>query len=351
MRPLLALLLLPNALLLAQDYGVTHREKVMVSGEPRKFALFVPKDVKKGEILPMVVAVPGTDQAAFQEIGEWELDASKGRYCVLSIDCLTNTRNGWHPSEALAMQKDAEAVLLSIESAKKIAPIDETAVAITGWSGGSYLTLHVGIRHPEVFLGVCVRSVVFFKETGTIGKAERVTPNFDMPIFLCRGDLDVSRSAKETEQAAATLKETGFRNVTHRVVPKMAHESRRDVFLEWFTKLLKETEKARKTVKTLRKELAALRDERAAKGMKPGFCSKLQALLDQEKKAGVDAGGRPFLDEILVEAKKLWEEAATLAADGKAEEAMAIYRKIEDAYRPLEISKQAAQERAKLRTQ
>lgn len=350
MRALLCLLALPLARVAAQEYGETIRGKVDIDGEPRKYALFVPKDVKKGETLPLVVAVPGTDQAAFQEIGEWELDAYKNRFCVLSIDCVTNTSKGWHPSEAIPMDKDRRAVVESLAASRKSAPIDETAIVITGWSGGTYLTLFAGIRHPELFLAVCARSVVFFPEVGRIGKTERVTPNLDQPVFLCRGELDVSRSAKETENAANVLKEGGFRAVTFRVIPKMTHESKREVFLEWFLKLLKETEKARKSVKGIRKEVAALSED-LKKGLKAGFCTKLQAILDQEKKLGVDAGGKELLATVLVDAQKLWEVAATHEADGRTAEAAAAYKKIEETYRPLEIAKRAAQARAKLKTQ
>jgi len=61
MRPL-AVLLLVTAPLAAQgerSYGQTLRLKVEVGGVDRKVAVFIPDNVKKGEVMPLLVALPG----------------------------------------------------------------------------------------------------------------------------------------------------------------------------------------------------------------------------------------------------------------------------------------------------
>jgi len=59
MRLLAAMLLLATPLL-AQEYGDTLRLKIDVGGEERKVALFLPGNLRKGEVLPLLVALPDT---------------------------------------------------------------------------------------------------------------------------------------------------------------------------------------------------------------------------------------------------------------------------------------------------
>lgn len=332
----------------AQDYGTTHRLKVTAGGEPRKAAFFVPKDIKKNEALPLVVAVPGTEGLAYTELGQWEVPASKGRFCVLSVDVMTSRARGWLPSEQVEMKNDMEAIDNALVEARKIAPIDDTAIVITGFSGGTYLTLWMGARRPDTFLGICGRACVFFKEATKFTAAENIKPNLDVPVLLYRGDADVTRAAKETELAAQSFKEAGFRSVTYRVIPKMSHESKPEVFLEWFATLLKETQKGRTAVKKIRKEVETLRQEMTA-GIKAGFCGRVVALAGDEKRAGLKAGAQAFLDEVTARAKAAYDAAQALEGDGKIEEALAAYKAVEETYKPLEVAKEAAASRARLK--
>jgi predicted esterase len=351
MRRIALLLAFAAPLLAEEDYGRTYRIKVMVGGEPRKAGMFIPKAVKKNEILPLLVAIPDTKGKAFLEIGPWQQMAYERRFAVFSVDTKTGGSQGWHPSEQLEMQRDMEAVIEGLKIGEQKAReggviIDTSARVITGHSGGTYLTIWLGLRRPDLFLGICGRSCVFHKDTVEFGKFDRVKPNLNMPILLYRGELDHPLTKKQTELAKKTLDAAGYKNVQFRIIPKMIHESKPEVCMEWFLTLLKTTEKSRKETRKIAEELKRLRP--LVEAGKSGVYGKLSKLVERETKAGVDGGAATLLSQVLVAARKEWERAENLEAEYLLLEAADVYRRIQKKYNPLDISKKARTKRAKL---
>jgi predicted esterase len=353
MRPLAALLLL-SAPLLAQgerSYGQTLRLKIDVGGEERKIAFFIPDNVKKGESFPLLVALPDTQGKAMLEVGQWQQPAFQKRFCIFSVDIKTSGEQGWHPKEQLEMQRDAEAVtegmrVVREEAKAKGILLDDSATVLTGFSGGTYLTLWLGIRRPDLFLGVCGRCCVFHKETAEFSKFDKTEPNKAMPIFLYYGEVDNPRVKKETELAKTTLSAAGFTNVQLKVVAGMAHESKPEEFLDWYGKLLKETEKPRKEAMKIKVEVEKLRPDVVAG--KAGAYGKLAKIVEHEKKVGAKGGAADLLGEVLAEAKKKWDAAANLEADNRFQEAADAFGKVEKDYMPLDIAKEARDKRMKI---
>lgn len=351
MRRIALLLTLAATVLAEEDYGETVRIKITVGGEPRKAGMFIPKAVKKNEVLPLLVAIPDTKCKAFLEIGPWQQMAFERRFAVFSVDTKTGGQQGWHPSEQLEMQRDMEAVVEGLKIAEQKARergvvIDTSARVITGHSGGTYLTLWLGLRRPDLFLGICGRSCVFHKEAVEFGKFDTVKPNLKMPILLYRGELDHPLAKKQTEFAKKILDQAGYTNVTFRVIPKMQHESKPEVCLEWFLTLLKDTEKDRKEARKIAGELEKLRP--LVEAGKSGAYGKLAKLVAREEKAGVNGGAGALLDQVLAGARKEWERFENLAAEYELIEAAKLLKEIQKKYNPLDISKQARARRAKL---
>ncbi|MHC4819599.1 MAG: hypothetical protein ACYTF8_16265 [Planctomycetota bacterium] len=345
------LLALATAVLAQEDYGQTLRIKVTVGGEPRKAGLFLPKAVKKNEVLPLLVAIPDTKGKAFLEIGPWQQSAYERRFAVFSVDTKTGGQQGWHPSEQLEMQRDMEAVIEGLKVGEKRARekgviIDTSARVITGHSGGTYLTLWLGLRRPDLFLGICGRSCVFHKEAVDFGKFDTVKPNLNMPILLFRGELDHPLAKKQTELAKKTLDGAGYTNVKFRVIPKMIHESKPEVCTEWFLTLLKDTAKSRKEARKIAAELEKLQP--LVEAGKSGVYGKLVKLVAREEKAGVDGGAGALLAQVLAAARKEMERAENLEAEYLLIEAAKVLKEIQKKYNPLDISKQARAKRAKL---
>jgi predicted esterase len=351
MRKLAVLLALATATLAQEDYGETVRIKLTIAGESRKAAMFLPKAVKKNEVLPLLVAVPDTRCKAFLEIGQWQQMAYEQRFAVFSVDTKTGGQQGWHHSEQLEMQRDMEAVIKGLEVGEQKAKergilIDPSARVITGHSGGTYLTIWLGLRRPDLFLGVCGRSCVFHKEAVEFGEFDRVKPDLNMPIFLYRGELDHPISKKQTELAKKTLDAAGYKKVDFRIIPQMVHESKPEVCAEWFLTLLRNTEKSRKETRKITAELEKLRP--LVEAGKSGVYSKLLKLVAREEKAGVNGGAGALMDQVLAAARKEWERAENLEADYQLIEAAKIYKGIQKKYGPLDISKRARTKRAKL---
>jgi TolA-binding protein len=179
------------------------------------------------------------------------------------------------------------------------------------------------------------------------GKLEDVTPNLDMPIFLYRGNLDASRAKKDNETLKAELAEGGWHRVESREIEGMQHESKPDVCVEWFVKLLKSTAKGRKEAHRIADELEKLRPD--VEAAKPGAYAKLQRLAERERKSGFAAGAVKLISGVLAKAKKEWEAAELLRLNNDLMAADEAFKKIEADYRGLDISKNAREHRAKMR--
>jgi len=351
---IVALLALSGALMAQDDtrsYGETYRLKVDIAGEDRKAALFVPQGVKRNESLPLLVAIPDTRGKAMLEIGQWQQYGLEHRFAVFSVDIITSGEKGWHPSEQLEMSRDMEAVTLGLQAALEKAAevgveIDTSANVITGHSGGTYLTLWLGLRRPDLFIGVCGRSCVFFKETVEFGKLDTVPRNYDMPIFVYRGELDHPRVSKETELAKKTIQDAGFKRVEYAIIPKAEHASNPEPFLEWYLKLLKSTAKGRAEAHRIRKDLVKVK-ESIEKG-RAGSYGKLAALAAKEKKAGFAAGAIEMLDEVEKKARAEFAEAENFEADRAYEKALEAFKNLEKTYQGLPISKEARARRSAL---
>jgi predicted esterase len=343
-RLLLALLAASTAAL-AQNDAETIRFKVAVAGENRKGGLLLPKGLRKNEILPLVVAIPDTEGASFKEIDQWAVFANKHRFAVVSIDC--ETPKGWSVSEQMLMQRDMEGVAGAVEEARRRAPIDDTAIVIHGHLGGCYLAYSMGIRRPDLFLGVAVNSCVFYPDMKP-KEAELASMNLRQPILVAHGELDTPRVIKETQLMHAALKDAGFARVTFQTVPKASNVPNLETsFVPWFVKLLEETEKSRKMVRKGRDALARIKSDLEAGG-KPGALKELAALAEQERASGARFGAAELLAPILAKAEATIHRAKTLEGAGSFAEAAEAFREVAERYPGLAAATEAAKERQRI---
>lgn len=341
------ILLLFAAVAWAQDEAETHRFKEPAHN--RKCGMLVPPKLRKKETVPLLLALPDTAGLGSLELDRWRHEAMLNRWAVLSLDIMTSRKRGWHPKEQLEMQEDMEATLAALEEAMKRAPIDKTAIILRGHSGGTYLTLWLGLRRPDLFLGICGDGVVFFKEAIPVDdKYEKVKPDLDLPILLYRGELDNTRARKGTEQARDQLKKAGYKNVTYKTVPKLGHLPDVKTFVTWAKELLKSTKKQRQAVRKLLIEADKIRAQ-LAKGTSRSVYSKLAKLVQQEAKAGVSVGGAELVAEVSKRALTLMQQAKTMEAGGRMVEAAEVYADVDNTYFPLPVGKAARAEKKRLK--
>ncbi len=316
-RTILLSILLLAAAANAQEYGVSKRLKIRIGGTNRKLVLFLPKGVKKSESLPLLVAVPDTRGQSYYEVGQWAQQAFEHRFAIFSVDIKSSGMQGWSPRDQLVMARDIEAVVdgmkMGIEWAEKNgARIDRSAIVVTGHSGGTYLALWLGLRRPDLFLAVSGRSCVFHKETVEFGKLDR-KPDFNQRIFIYRGELDHPRAIEQTDTAHRALLKAGYKNVKYEVVEKMTHESKPDVFLEWFYAVLKETSRGRADARRIANELVKVTEAIGKK--RAGAYGKLQKLVVREKKAGFSGGAATLMAEVMKVANKRYRDAEDAEAN------------------------------------
>lgn len=350
-RSILLSILLLAAAADAQEYGVTKRMKITIGGSNRKLVFFLPRNLKKNESLPLLVAVPDTRGQSYYEVGQWSQQAFDHRFAIFSVDIKSSGMEGWSPRDQLVMARDIEAVVdgmkMGIEWAEKNgARIDRSAIVITGHSGGTYLALWLGLRRPDLFLAVSGRSCVFHKETVEFGKLD-VKPDFNQRLFIFRGELDHPRAIEQTDMAHRTLLKAGYRNVKYEVVEKMTHESKPAVFLEWFYAVLKETSRGRAEARRIAKELVKVME--AIRKKRAGAYGKLQKLVVRENKAGFSAGATTQMAKVLKVANKRYRDAEDAEANHDFAGALTTLKSIERAYSGLAIAKKARKFASRIR--
>lgn len=337
----------------AQDasYGETYRLKVDVDGTPRKVGFFVPKNIGKRDMRPLVVALPDGANArgkAFRETGQFEQMAYEHRFAIVSVDITSSSMEGWHPNDAVAMERDTEAILSAVKAAKEKAKelgfsIDPTATAIRGHSGACFAALHVGVRNPDVFWVIALNGVPkWYPEFLKMDSK----PDPQQWIHVYSGASDNGRVKRETKTTVEKLKEAGYPQITVETIKGMKHEPKPEIFVQWYAISLKRTAKGRKEAGKIAGEAEKLKTD-LEKG-KGGVIRKIAKLAEKEKKAGFGTAAQELLAGLEKEAAAAFAKAEDEAANHNVIEAAAALRDIEKKYAGLAIAKQAKSMRSKI---
>lgn len=333
------------------SYGQTHRLRVSVEGTKRKVGFFVPKGLRKRAVVPLVIALPdgsGASGKAFKELGQFERMAFEGRFAVLSVDITTSSSEGWHPKDAIAMERDAEAVLAALDAAKKRAAelgfsIDPSAIAVRGHSGACYLAIWIGTRRPDLFFVIALNGVPKWFPDFLAFEGEKDTKQ---RIHIYRGERDHVRVRRETDKTIEELKKAGYTRIETDDIKGMAHETKPEVFVKWYSALLKKTAKPRKDAAKIAVEVGKL--EEALKAGKPGTFGKIVKLTEKEKKAGFGSTAATLLAACNKQAETALKAIEDQAAENKLIEAAAAYKAFTKKYNGLATAKTAKTLRSKL---
>ena len=333
------------------NYGQTHRLRIQVEGSRRKVGFFVPKGLKKRAVIPVLIALPDGFNAsgkAFKELGQFERMAFEGRFGVLSVDITTSDQDGWHPKDAIAMERDVEAVVSALDAAKKKAAelgfgIDPSAIVVRGHSGACNLAIWVGIRRPDLFFAVGLNGVPQWRPEFLEFESAK---NTRQRIHIYRGERDGAQVRRGTDKTIEALKKAGYTRVESEVVKGMAHESKPEVFVKWYSKLLKSTAKPRKDAAKIAAEAAKL--DEARKAGKPGTYGKIVKLVEKEKKAGFGSSATTLLALCNKNAEEALKKVEDMAADHQLIEAATAFKAVSKKYNGLAVAKTAKSMRSKL---
>ncbi|MEW6730470.1 MAG: alpha/beta hydrolase-fold protein [Acidobacteriota bacterium] len=184
--------------------------------------------------LPMLIALHGETESAFGMIDIMRviaerhslvLVAPQGKYFIGDGHYQWGRRN---EAEALVMQ--------AIEQAKGKYSIDPNRIYLMGFSQGGYLSLTLGLSHPEIFAGAIAFSGRYLHSlvTATLEKAR----NRKFRVFIGNGEresphiLNNNNEAKQLlEQAGLTVNLKIFAETGHAYPPNATQEI--DEAVQW----------------------------------------------------------------------------------------------------------------------
>lgn len=137
---------------------------------PRRYRLFRPAGVKRGEALPLVVMLHGClqDATAFAASTRMNAIATRERFLVLYPEQgrLANPRRCWNWFDTAngRAAREADSILLAIDQVCRTQPADRACVALAGMSAGASMAALLVTRHPDRFVALVMHSGI---PTGT----------------------------------------------------------------------------------------------------------------------------------------------------------------------------------------
>ena len=132
----------------------------------RRFRLFRPADVRSSDRLPLLVMLHGCGQnaAAFARSTRMDRLAARERFLVLypEQDLAANPQGCWNWYDTRSHRAEAEAatLLMAIDQACLLYPVDRDAVAVAGLSAGASMAALLAVRWPERFCAVAMHAGV-----------------------------------------------------------------------------------------------------------------------------------------------------------------------------------------------
>ena len=132
----------------------------------RRFRLFRPADVRSSDRLPRLVMLHGCGQnaAAFARSTRMDRLAARERFLVLypEQDLAANPQGCWNWYDTRSHRAEAEAatLLVAIDQACLLYPVDRDAVAVAGLSAGASMAALLAVRWPERFCAVAMHAGV-----------------------------------------------------------------------------------------------------------------------------------------------------------------------------------------------
>jgi hypothetical protein len=206
-------------------------ERDPVSG--RGYWLFVPRNYDPARAVPLIVTCHGSPpfDVANHHIREWK-KLGEDNECIVLAPELGGT-DGIIGNGPVAAMKDNESAILSLISMVGYRyNIDAANIMITGFSGGGFPTYWVGLRNPDVFSVVVLRSCDFceynldgwFSPDGAGRQA----------VKIYWGEHDPLPIKVQSQSGMSYLSNRNFNVAPEDVIPGIGHERRPDVAMDFF---------------------------------------------------------------------------------------------------------------------
>jgi poly(hydroxyalkanoate) depolymerase family esterase len=191
----------------------------------RRYRLYLPPGLRKGQRVPLLMMLHGCQQDAdgFAALTRMNRLAAKQGFAVLypEQDRLSNPQGCWNWYGTRSHRADAEAatLLLALDQVQRLHPVDGARVAVAGLSAGASMAALLAVRAPGRFVAVAMHSGVppgsadspWSALRAMSGHATPATPDEPSavsaqwpPLLVLHGTLDGVVS-QHNGMAAATL--------------------------------------------------------------------------------------------------------------------------------------------------
>ncbi len=130
----------------------------------RRYRLFKPSDMRRGERLPLLVMLHGCgqDAEALAVGSHMNRVATQERFLVLypEQERLANAQRcwNWHETRSGRAQIEADSINATIDHICRTQPVDPDRIALAGLSAGAGMAALLATRHPERFRAVAMHS-------------------------------------------------------------------------------------------------------------------------------------------------------------------------------------------------
>jgi len=187
-----------------------------IDGSLQPFSVYVPEFYNGEEALPLYVTLHGsgvdetqTMKYVAQSLLDFRMRGKAGRFIILAPR--GRGLSDWYLGDS------GEDVMECIEHVKALYNVDETRIMLDGFSMGGYGAWRLGLRFPEVFKAVVVRSGAVSAPPVLRGDniTELMRPGISNSYFVLHGAKDNAVPVVHARRAVQKMEETG---IDHRYV-------------------------------------------------------------------------------------------------------------------------------------
>lgn len=171
----------------------------------RRFRLYRPPDLQRGERLPLLVMLHGCGQDApsFAKSTRMNSLAARERFLVLypEQDRLANPQGCWNWFDKASGRAEGEAslVMKAIDQVCLLHPVDPGRVAVAGLSAGASLAALLAMMYPARFQAVVMHSGI---APGAPKASASAKAAGQPPLLVIHGDADLLVASKHGLAAA-----------------------------------------------------------------------------------------------------------------------------------------------------
>lgn len=171
----------------------------------------VPKELKPGEKVPLIVYLHGTMGSADQVLGSLQPLVEPWRFAILVPrgSVRQGTRPDGKPGYGWRPDVDVAKIAAEIRRMIDAGTVDPKRIYLMGFSAGASMCYVVMSRNPDLFTGVVCFSGMIQKDLVREGDLKAAAAK--VPVYIVHGTQDPVMPVRLAESARDVLTKAGFR--------------------------------------------------------------------------------------------------------------------------------------------